>query len=181
MAEFDIDAFVEALRQAADGDAPMKATRALMRTAFASPAAIAAGMPRYAGDEEILHEDATVSIWFCRFQPGVLVPPHDHQTTATIGVYQGAEINRFHVRRAARLAHASTRRLAPGDVISLRPGTIHSVHADGDRPSCAIHVYLAALSTIERSLFDWDTGEPCAFNDANYDRLLRRTGPRGGA
>jgi len=178
MADFDIDGFVAQLRRAARGDAP--ATRALMVAAFSNPAAIAAGMSGYTGDEEILFEDASVSIWYCRFQPGVLVPPHDHQTSVTIGVYQGTEVNRFYVREGGRLVRKSTRRLAAGDVVSLGPEAIHSVQADGKRPSCAIHVYLAALSTIERSLFDWDTGEAYPFTDENYDRLLRQFAPDAG-
>ena len=42
-----------------------------------------------------------------------------------------------------------------------------------DRVSYAIHVYLAPLSTIERSLFDWDTGSALPFTDDNYARLER--------
>jgi hypothetical protein len=32
---------------------------------------------------------------------------------------------------------------------------------------------VAAPTTIERSLLDWDTGEPCSFTDGNYDRMKR--------
>ncbi len=145
----------------------------MMKRALTHPERIAAAVPDYADDDVVLHEDEKVSIWHCRFQPGVLVPPHDHQTHATIGVYRGAEINRFYARESGRLVLKSTRRLAAGEVLSIGPDGIHTVQAQGMHPSCAIHVYLAALTTIERSLFDWETGTPCPFTDARYQRMLR--------
>ena len=128
-------------------------------------------MPEFDNDDEILFEDESVSIWFVRFAPGLHVPPHDHQTTATIGVYEGAEDNHFYLREADGLVHTSTRRVGPGDVIALKPDGIHSVEAADGRPSCGIHVYLAELTKIERSLFHWETGEAVPFTDENYDAM----------
>jgi len=116
-----------------------------------------------------------VSIWFVRFMPGIHVPPHDHQTTATIGVYEGAEDNHFYLREPDQLVHKSSRRVGPGEVIALKPDGIHSVEAADNAPSCGIHVYLAKLTTIERSLFDWDSGAACPFTDENYERMKRVT------
>ena len=69
--------------------------------------------------------------------------------------------------------YKSTRRVGPGDVIALKPDGIHSVEAADGKVSCGIHVYLAALSTIERSLFDWNTGQARPFTDENYDEMKR--------
>ncbi len=77
------------------------------------------------------------------------------------------------VREPGRLVHKTTRRVAPGDVIALKPEGIHSVEAASGVQSCGIHVYLAKLSTIERSLFDWESGEACPFDDDNYDLMKR--------
>jgi predicted metal-dependent enzyme (double-stranded beta helix superfamily) len=87
MSEFDLDSFVMELRAAARTDEPVKKVRESMSNAFRDPQAIRAAMPDYENDDEILFEDDSVSIWFVRFVPGLHVPPHDHQTTATIGVY----------------------------------------------------------------------------------------------
>jgi predicted metal-dependent enzyme (double-stranded beta helix superfamily) len=176
MAQFELDDFVSRLRQAAVSDEPVKRVRALMTGAFGDPAAIRAAMPRFDNDDEVLYEDDSVSIWSVRFMPGLHVPPHDHQTTATIGVYEGAEDNHFYLREAGRLVHRSSRRVGPGDVIALKPDGIHSVHAADGLESRGIHVYLAPLTTIERSLFDWETGEACAFTDDNYERMKRGLG-----
>ena len=175
MAGFNLDDFVQQLRAAALQDEAAARVRALMTDAVRDPAAIQAAMPVFENDDEALYEDDTVSIWFVRFVPGLHVPPHDHQTTATIGVYEGAEDNHFYLQEGDRLVHKSTRRVGPGEVIALKPDGIHSVEAANDAQSCGIHVYLAKLTTIERSLFDWDSGEACPFTDDNYEAMKRVT------
>jgi predicted metal-dependent enzyme (double-stranded beta helix superfamily) len=175
MADFELNAFVQQLRAAALEDEPVKRVRELMTEAFRDPASIRAAMPAFDNDDEVLFEDDSVSIWFVRFMPGLHVPPHDHQTTATIGVYEGAEDNHFYLREAGRLVHKSSRRVGPGDVIALKPDGIHSVQAANKAQSCGIHVYLAKLTTIERSLFDWDSGAACLYTDENYERMKRVT------
>ncbi len=173
MSDFVLDDFMQQLRAAAIADEPVKRVRDLMTEAFRDPEAIRAAMPDFDNDDEILFEDDSVSIWFVRFVPGLHVPPHDHQTTATIGVYEGAEDNHFYLRESGRLVHKTSKRVEPGDVIALKPDGIHSVEAANGKQSCGIHVYLAKLSTIERSLFDWESGEARPFTDENYDLMKR--------
>ena len=175
MADFNLDDFVRLLRAAALESEPIKKVRDLMSDAFRDPQAIKDAMPAFENDDEVIFEDDSVSIWFVRFMPGLHVPPHDHQTTATIGVYEGAEDNHFYLREGGQLVHKTTKRVGPGDVIALKPDGIHSVEAADGSQSCGIHVYLAALTTIERSLFDWETGEARPFTDENYDLMKRLT------
>ncbi len=169
MTGFNLDDFILQLRAAAGESEPVQKVR------FQDTQAISRAMPEFENDDEVLFEDDSVSIWFVRFMPGLHVPPHDHQTTATIGVYEGAEDNHFYLREGGQLVHKSTRRVEPGDVIALKPDGIHSVEAANGKQSCGIHVYLARLTTIERSLFDWETGEAAPFSDDNYDRMKRMT------
>ena len=175
MQEFVLQDFIQILRAAALADDAIGQVRGLMTDAFRDPAAIRAAMPVYENDDEVLYEDDSVSIWFVRFRPGLHVPPHDHQTTAMIGVYEGAEDNHFYLREPGRLVHRSSRRAGPGDVIALKPDGIHSVEAANGEQSCGIHVYLAKLTTIERSLFDWDSGAARPFTDDNYEQMKRLT------
>jgi len=175
MADFNLDDFVQQLRALALASEPIRRVRDLMNDAFRDPQAIKDAMPEFENDDEVIFEDDSVSIWFVRFMPGLHVPPHDHQTTATIGVYEGAEDNHFYLREGEHLVHKSTKRVGPGDVIALKPDGIHSVEAADGSQSCGIHVYLARLTTIERSLFDWETGAAMPFNDENYDLLKRLT------
>ena len=175
MTAFVLDDFIQQLRAAARTEQPVKQVRDLMTAAFEDPDSIQAAMPEYENDDEVLYEDDSVSIWFVRFVPGLHVPPHDHQTTATIGVYEGAEDNHFYLCEGDRLVHKSSRRVGPGDVIALKPDGIHSVEAAEGKNSCGIHVYLAKLTTIERSLFDWDSGVARPFTDENYEEMKRVT------
>jgi len=176
MPDFDLESFVLEMRAAARADEPIKKVRDAMTRAFRDPAAIRAAMPEYENDDEILFEDDSVSIWFVRFAPGLHVPPHDHQTTATIGVYAGAEDNHFYLCEPGKLVHKSSRRVGPGEVIAIKPDGIHSVEAADGKDSCGIHVYLAALTKIERSLFDWNSGDVRPYTEENYDAMKRIAG-----
>lgn len=173
MANFELETFVEQLRGAATQVDAKQQVRRLMDAAFSNPQSIAAAMPDFDGDDEILFEDDTVSIWYCRFMPGTHVPPHDHQTAATIGVYLGAENNHFYLQEEGQLRHKSSRRVGPGEVIAIKPSGIHSVEAADGQPSYAIHVYLAPLTRVERSLFDWESGEASPFSDDNFEAMKR--------
>ncbi len=175
MADFNLDDFIQQLRAASRQSEPVKKVRDLMSGAFKDPQAIKDAMPAFENDDEVLFEDNNVSIWFVRFVPGLHVPPHDHQTTATIGVYEGAEDNHFYLREDGQLVHKTTKRVGPGDVIALKPEGIHSVEAADGCQSCGIRVYLARLTTIERSLFDWEPGAARPFTDENYDLMKRLT------
>ncbi|MBS38442.1 MAG: hypothetical protein CMO26_21265 [Thiotrichales bacterium] len=173
MSDFNLDEFIQAARDAAVSDSPTKATLALMKKTLAEPDSVAANMGDYQKDDVVLFEDSTVSIWYVRFQPGTVVPPHDHQIPTFIGVYSGVEENRLYRVESEGLNHVSTRNIGAGEVLSIGPNGIHAVQAVGETPSEAIHVYLGKLTTIERSLFDWETGQARAFTDDAYDELVR--------
>lgn len=175
MGGFDLDQFVTSLRDAAkQGEAPRR-VRDLMLEAFRDPDAVAAAMTGFSGEEEILFEDESLSVWYVGFDARKHVPPHDHLVDATIGVYRGEEINHFYLVDDSGLVRKTSKHMSAGDVISLRPDTIHSVETADSDWSYGIHVYLGPLSTISRSLYDWDSGEPIPFDDDNYARLERES------
>jgi predicted metal-dependent enzyme (double-stranded beta helix superfamily) len=101
------------------------------------------------------------------------VPPHDHQTPAIIGLYEGTERNNFYDVEDGALVLKGSKELTSGDVLVIGSEGIHSVEAAGGKPCCGIHVYLAALTSIDRSLFDWQSGDAVPFSDANYDQMKR--------
>ena len=172
---FDLDRLVGELRTAAAGERPQHAVKAVLEAAVADPGAVAAGMPDFADNDVVLHEDAAVSIWHCRFMPGQTVPAHDHQMLATIGLYKGAERNDFFAADPATggLRKSSEVLLSPGDVLQIGPSAIHAVACASPEPCEGIHVYLGALTEVHRSLFDVETGEAIAFTDENYERMAR--------
>lgn len=173
MTVFNIEKFVLDLRDAARSADALKPVRMLMKEAFKNPQAIKSEMSDFSGDDEILFEDDTVSIWYCRFDPKIHIPPHNHQTAATIGVYEGVECNHLYLPENGKLKLKSTKILTAGDVMSMGPNAIHSVETADENYTYGIHVYLDKLTTISRSLFDWDSGEACNFNDDEYCRMQR--------
>ncbi len=170
---FDLDRFVQQARQAAAAEPPGKAVMALMAETFADPQALARAIVTPPPEDVPLYEDDTVSVWWCRFDPAVEVPPHDHRITAYIGVYQGREINKLYRRGAEGLELVKTRTLEPGDVMALGPQGIHSVRPADGEACLGLHIYLGPLSKIERTLFDPESQAALPFTDENYERLTQ--------
>ena len=172
---FDIDNLVSELKQAALQTDARAQVKAILADTVKDPKWVASGMPDYEDDDVVLFEDDTISIWHCRFQIGQTVPAHDHQMVATIAVYDGAERNDMWVRNSDGSMKKQTEiSVEPGDVLQFGPNAIHSVGCQSDVNSCAIHVYLGKLTTVERSLFDVTTGESMPFDDDNYYQLVSR-------
>ncbi|MCP4818843.1 MAG: hypothetical protein GY883_06630 [Shimia sp.] len=168
-----MDQLISALRSAAGNEDARAQVKAVLQAAVSDPEAFAATVPAYAEDDVVLFEDATVSIWHCRFQPGKTVPPHDHAMLATIAVYRGAERNDFYERGPdGGLRKSSEVRLGAGDVFQIGPSAIHAVGCDSDEPCCGIHVYLGELTTVARSLFDLENGEAVPFTEENYYKMV---------
>ncbi|MEM9418257.1 MAG: hypothetical protein AAGA25_04260 [Planctomycetota bacterium] len=134
---------------------------------------MAAAIPPREQDEVHLFEDGTVSIWNCRFQPNVVIPPHEHKMPVWIGVISGAEQNIFYRRDDDGLHEIGTRTIQPGEVVAISEDAIHAVTAEGDEPSDALHVYLGPLTQVERDLFDGVSGEVVPFTEENFERLKR--------
>ncbi|MEM1108399.1 MAG: hypothetical protein AAGH99_06880 [Planctomycetota bacterium] len=170
---FTYEGFVAAVQEAASGDKPAEAVGQLMRETLADPAAVAAAIPPRDEDEVHLFEDGAVSIWNCRFQSDVVVPPHEHKMPVWIGVISGAEKNIFYRRDDDGLHEIGTRVIRPGEVVAIGDDAIHAVTAEGDEPSDALHVYLGELTAVERDLFDWFSGEAVEFTMDNFEKMKK--------
>lgn len=173
MTGFNVETFVQDMREIATREDAPKALRAYIDTLMQDPRAVAAAFPPDLTGDQILFEDASVSVWRTSFDPGVSVPAHDHQMSAVLCVYQGCERNDFFeadpsggLRRSGQVV------LEAGDVLSVGPRAIHSVTCISDQPALGLHVYLGQLTTVERSLFDIDRGTAMPFDDANYQALM---------
>ena len=94
---FHFATFIEQAHKAAQSDAPTKAVKQLMETAFADLASLRAGLPPMPADcDDVIHfEDDSMTLYQSRFRANIAMPPHDHQMSAIIGLYQGAERNDF--------------------------------------------------------------------------------------
>lgn len=167
-----MDDLLQKIIEAAHSQNAEQAVRSVLQAFVTDPEQAAANTPDFEENDVILFEDETVSIWFCRFAPGQSVPPHNHLMSATIGVFRGIERNDVFTRtEQGRLERSEQIDVSPGDVISLAADVIHGVTCISDTASEAIHVYLGALSKIDRSLFDINNDEELAFTDDAYKQL----------
>ena len=171
---FDFEEFVENVRQAAKSSDPNQSVRALLEQCVANPEPIIDATPDDGDDEINLFEDDALSIWRCRFQPHVVMPPHEHLLDVHIASYSGGEKNILFRPVNDQLRHEKTTVVRPGVVLSLASDCIHAVTAEGDAPSLALHVYMGPLMRLKRSLFDWDTGQKIEFSMENFDALKRQ-------
>ena len=171
-----LDGLIADLRAAADADEPDEAIVSILNRFVARPDEADSIVPDFEEDDVVLFEDDTLSVWFCRFQPGATVPPHDHRIAATIAVVTGTEQNDFFTADdEGRLIQSDSRAVTPGKVLHIPDDAIHAVSCVSDIPSTAIHVYQGALTRIDRNLFDTDRNETLAYTDKNYARLTKQS------
>lgn len=168
-----LEKLVNDLKAAARTENAPSLIKSLVQDFVKNPEMAKSAMPDYSENDVIIFEDDSISIWYCRFDPGTVVPPHDHKMSATIGVYQGIEQNNLFTRQGAELTLEKTTDIQAGQVVQIAPEAVHGVHCTSDDPSEAIHVYLGALTQVDRSLFDVEKGEEMAFTDENYQRLTQ--------
>ena len=171
---FSLTGFVRSARSAAADTRPVAAVKTLMSQTFADPQGIAKAVGSFISADECLYEDDEVSVYWVRFAPHELVPPHNHRMHAFLGVYEGSEVNLLYRQvESGQLELAKRRVLNPGDTMSIGGDGIHAVHTEGAMPSLGLHIYLGRLSTVSRDLFDTETGRSMPFTDENYQMLLR--------
>ena len=170
---FNLDDFVAQARDAAGQERAVAAVNDLMSRTFANPEEIATAITPFKRDDEPLYEDERVSIYWVRFDPHVRVPPHNHKIAAFLGVYEGVEVNELYRKINGGIELVKSKRMQPGDTLSMGAEGIHGVYSEGDSASLGLHVYLGPLTTVERELFHPDTGEAMPFTNENYEKLVR--------
>ena len=172
--KFDLDTLVKHLKAVAVQPDAATLIKSILRDAVVNPEWVRDGMQNFEENDTIIFEDDSVSIWHCRFDPGYTVPPHDHQVTATIAIYQGAERNDFFVDdRHGGIRKSKELELPAGNVLQIAPEEIHAVSCASNEACCGIHVYLGKLTEVNRNLFNIETNEVMRFSDENYKRLTR--------
>jgi predicted metal-dependent enzyme (double-stranded beta helix superfamily) len=126
----------------------------------------------------VLHEetDHQLAVFVASWLPDRGTPPHDHGTWAVVAGLEGAERNSFWKRLddRSRPGHAEIVRvgehtLAPGDVVAMPSGAIHSVWNDGDRISVSLHIYGRHVNHTRRSRYDPETGTETPFRLVTKD------------
>lgn len=162
---FDLDRLIADCLESSRGASHLAASEA-MKHAFADPAGVMAalGKPEKAGITP-LYRTGELTVLNVVWAPYATIRPHNHQTWAVIGIYDGREDNIFWRRREdGRIEAAGAKSLSTGDVTPLGKDVIHSVVNPIDRLTGAIHVYGGDFFTIARS--EWD---PETLTEGAYD------------
>lgn len=168
-----LDNLVTVAREAAAADNPSKALRAVLTDSLTNQEDMADAIAALAEDEVCLFEDDTCSVWTCRYDSDVVLAPHEHAMAVHVAVYRGTEVEVLYKREPGVMRHGGNKAVHAGDVISLGKDAIHAITSDGAGQSHAIHIYEGPLTAVERSLFDWKTGEAIAFTMENFHAMRR--------
>jgi predicted metal-dependent enzyme (double-stranded beta helix superfamily) len=155
---FTLADFMDACRAAVERKTGPAAILQLMRGAVAQAGDLAAALAERNPDEPLFRSDA-LTVFAVTLQPGEVGVPHDHRMWAVIGVYEGAERNRFFQRSRGGLTAADVRVVEAGDALLLGDDVIHAIENAGDGPLKALHVYGGDLITAERSMWHPETDE----------------------
>jgi predicted metal-dependent enzyme (double-stranded beta helix superfamily) len=168
---YDLPAFVDDLRavaaQSSDPSRIIAKVRPLTQRLALDKSWL---LPKhYACDEEqgfgvhLLHEEAdhSLAVFAVSWLPGRGAPPHNHATWAVVAGVDGPERNTFWKRvddgsqpGYAELVEAGAKDFREGEVVSLLPDGIHSVHNHTDSVTVSLHVYGKHLNHTGRSSFD---------------------------
>lgn len=173
MTEFSFDDLVHDLKACLDAPDPPVAIRTRLQRLVRDPAPVLAASDTLQAPETLFHEDDDLSIWHCRFQPGVMLPPHEHLLPVLIACYSGEERSLLYRSEDAGLEQIGEISASAGQVITLDRDAIHAVTAAGENPSEAIHVYLGPLMQLKRDLYDWDSGQTVAFTMEAFEAMKR--------
>ncbi|MGB0852694.1 MAG: hypothetical protein ACPGSI_05340 [Pikeienuella sp.] len=169
---------VDEARAAAGEADPSDALRRVLADTLYDCAAMADAIAAQPEDEVLLFEDVTCSIWSCRYDADVVLPPHEHCMTVHIAVYRGTEVEVLYRRQSDGLSFGGTTAVEAGSLLTLGPEAVHAVTADNkgqdNGQSHAIHIYEGPLTQVKRSLFNWEDGGAVEFTMANFRAMMRK-------
>jgi predicted metal-dependent enzyme (double-stranded beta helix superfamily) len=172
---FEPAEFVLACRGAARGASPHLAIEQLLRDSLRDPDEVAGAFANNISRSAPIHElmlyvDDDVTIFRVALDPHLTSIPHDHGIWAFVGIYRGEESNTFYQRSpTGTLQKEAQRSIRPGEVLSMRPGTIHAIANPLSSATLGLHVYLGHLGAQKRSMW-----HPTTFPEEPFDlkRLL---------
>ncbi|MEO0608460.1 MAG: hypothetical protein AAFY82_09530 [Pseudomonadota bacterium] len=148
------DAFIEAIRNANETGGPEAIRAALSEaiTAWAGPPPWLENTDK--GEFSMVYKDEAVTIMNIIWPPGVITEPHNHNSWAVIGIYQGREDNLLWTRDGDAISPAGAITLAAGDTQVMQRDDIHTAFNPSNQMTGAIHVYQGDFLETEKR--EWD-------------------------
>ena len=133
---------------------------------------------------QVFFRSPTLTMLKVCFPAGRRTPPHNHGTWATILLLSGKEKNTLY-RRDQRakggLRRAGEKTLAPGEILTMLPETVHVVECLGGEDTTGLHVYGGDILTLSRQMWHPKTLREQPLDFAKYDGLARVAAKMPGA
>jgi predicted metal-dependent enzyme (double-stranded beta helix superfamily) len=175
-----IHELVERVATAAEGKNPMSAVRKVLEDLRRNLDEVDEALSFISGvggnARQVFFRSPKLFMLKARFPAGRRTPPHNHGTWATILLLSGREKNTLYLRDAKKkggLRRTGEKTLAPGDILSMRPGAMHVVECLGDEDTTGLHVYGGDILTLRRSMWHPKTLREQRLDFAKYDSLAR--------
>lgn len=179
---------VERCAAAAEGKDPMNAVRRVLESLRGDLPALERALSFISGvggnARQVFFRSPGLFMLKARFPAGRRTPPHNHGTWATILLLSGKEKNTLYLRDAKKkggLRRAGEKTLTPGDILTMRPDTLHVVECVGDEDTTGLHVYGGDILTLSRQMWHPKTLREQPLDFAKYDSLARVAGKMAGA
>jgi predicted metal-dependent enzyme (double-stranded beta helix superfamily) len=167
---FSIERFVEDCRAVRGRADWAEAIAALLREAVVHADELDAladergGLARKGFDVWVQSEDLT--IYMVDGRPGLVSPPHDHDTTAIVAIYRGSEGYQNYRLEDGRLTPAGRVTVTAPDVGVLPADLIHALDNSESEGSRSIHVYgNGHFDLPTRRLWNPETYEAAPFSN----------------
>jgi predicted metal-dependent enzyme (double-stranded beta helix superfamily) len=171
---------VERCASAAEGKDPMNAVRKVLEGLRGDLDEVDEALSFISGvggnARQVFFRSPKLFMLKARFPAGRRTPPHNHGTWATIMLLTGKEKNTLYLRDGKKkggLRRAGEKTLAPGDILSMRPDTMHVVECLGDEDTTGLHVYGGDILTLRRSMWHPKTLREQPLDFTKYDSLAR--------
>ena len=110
--------------------------------------------PLKAGDFSVIYRDPELTIMNIIWPPGIITEPHNHNSWAVIGIYQGREDNLLWQRDGDGIKPVGALPLAAGATHAMRHADIHTAFNPGKSLTGAIHIYEGDFLTTPKR--EWD-------------------------
>ena len=110
--------------------------------------------PFKGGDFSVIYRDDALTIMNIIWPPGIITEPHNHNSWAVIGIYQGREDNLLWAREGDGIKPVGALTLAAGDTHAMSRDDIHTAYNPSKSLTGAIHIYEGDFLTTPKR--EWD-------------------------
>ena len=106
------------------------------------------------GDFSVIYRDDALTIMNIIWPPGIITEPHNHNSWAVIGIYQGREDNLLWARDGDGIKPVGALTLSAGDTHAMSREDIHTAFNPSQSLTGAIHIYEGDFLTTPKR--EWD-------------------------